>query len=372
MPTTTVEVEVEGRRLSITAAAFVAVASKCSAQAEECEMSDAVNNNCDSQRRHLDEDIALWYQAFEPSMYNQAVQFAFAALVRRIGTGPWGAGVWYGDSQQYFLTVWLATSLLSGLPRILLDYYVYDHFCENPGNQCFVLGADSCAACIERSAVFGQPVRKSRCGSQSVHSVVSSFKGRRAQDLYDKLLGIAGPPDQVFDVLFPTDHTAISMLPAPSPEPVPAPPPAALRREELVDSTMFGRFKFVGFGARTAAPALCGGGQWHMVRPKRAEDLEALQAAVDSAVQVGTLSIKWPRNRLWLGGTWNSSAQRWQWDDGDPISGDMDWEIGEPSGADAGQGTEPLLYLSTSSGKLHDHDDPRDVCGIMCEEGAPA
>ncbi len=30
---------------------------------------------------------------------------AYSAVVSRIGTGPWGAGVWYGDSQHSFLTV---------------------------------------------------------------------------------------------------------------------------------------------------------------------------------------------------------------------------------------------------------------------------
>eukprot|EP00662_Eupelagonemidae_sp_cell21_P054545 gene54545-39095_t len=68
-------------------------------------------------------------------MYNSAANGAFASVVRRVGTGPWGSGAWWGDSQQYFLTMWVANSLLDGSPA--MDYYVYDHFCENPGNQCF-------------------------------------------------------------------------------------------------------------------------------------------------------------------------------------------------------------------------------------------
>merc|ERR1712050_743780 len=102
-----------------------------------------VNNLCDAQRRHMDKDVALWYQAYEASMYNEIVQVAHRSVVTRVGTGPWGAGVWWGDSQQYFLTTWLATSLLES-GSIKLDYYVYDHFCENPGNQCFLLGSYGC------------------------------------------------------------------------------------------------------------------------------------------------------------------------------------------------------------------------------------
>merc|ERR1740138_458473 len=148
-----------------------------------------MNNNCSTQRHHFDADVSLWYQAYEPSMYLPVVQQAFRGVVKRAGTGPWGAGVWYGDSQQYFLAVWLATSLLGG---VALDYYIYDHFCENPGNQCFVLGAERCKACITRSGVAGGLLHESRCGSVGVQSVISRFQGRRTKELYDKLLGIAG------------------------------------------------------------------------------------------------------------------------------------------------------------------------------------
>jgi len=116
--------------------------------------------------------------------------------VRRIGTGPWGAGVWFGDSQQYFLTVWLATTLLQ---RPVLDYYVYDHFCENPGNQCFVLGSKGCQMCIAQSRVTN--VQGSRCGMADYDAMILRFSGKQSKELYLALQNVGQPPTQVFDSL---------------------------------------------------------------------------------------------------------------------------------------------------------------------------
>ncbi|CAK0864611.1 unnamed protein product [Prorocentrum cordatum] len=133
----TVPVVIADRVEQIAPSAFVTVFSKSSVQDAACSIEDAQNNQCDAQRRHLDADISLWVQAFHAPMYLPEVQEVFGSVVMRVGTGPWGAGLWFGDSQQYFLAVWLATALLGG-PG--LEYYVYDHFCENPGNQCFLHG----------------------------------------------------------------------------------------------------------------------------------------------------------------------------------------------------------------------------------------
>jgi len=198
IPTETTTVPVRGTDMVISASAFVAVASACSAciAGESCTIGESMNNQCDQQRRHLDDDLGRWYQAFEPTMYDPSVQEAFRRVVRRIGTGPWGAGVWYGDSQQYFLAVWLATSLFTGTT---LDYYVYDHFCENPGNQCFVLGANDCRGCVARSGA-GQ-VRPSFCGEQSYVDMIQRFHGMPSQALYAALKTVGSPPEQVFDLL---------------------------------------------------------------------------------------------------------------------------------------------------------------------------
>merc|ERR1712113_1116729 len=152
-----------------------------------------------TQRRHVDQDVSLWYQAYEATMYQEVLQPAFRSIIQRIGSGPWGAGVWWGDSQQYFLVIWLATSLLAGGDR-LLDYYMYDHFCENPGNQCFVLGNQGCATCIADSQA-NTGIKASRCGFKSIHDMVDKFGGASAGTLYNALVSIARPPTQVFDLL---------------------------------------------------------------------------------------------------------------------------------------------------------------------------
>jgi len=192
-PPTITPVSLNGATAYMIASSFVAVASK---GGEKCPVELAKNNNCASQRHHVDEDLGLWYQAFSRDMYNEVVRPAFGAIVSSVGTGPWGAGVWWGDSHQYFLAVWLATSLLGGTR---LDYYVYSHFCENPGNQCFVLGADGCKDCIQRAGNTG--VDPAYCGSASVQDVVARFRGRSASDLYMALKTVADPPGQVFDQL---------------------------------------------------------------------------------------------------------------------------------------------------------------------------
>merc|ERR1711920_610090 len=187
---------VAGGSMTVASSAFVAVASE---PTEGCDDSGAKNNNCDTQRRHLDEDIMLWYQVFAPSQYNPVVRDALSSLVFRVGTGPWGAGAWWGDSQMSFLTVWLATSLIDG---ISLDYYIYDHFCETPANQCFLLGGEDCKSCIEsgQSADDNGPI-PDRCGERSIWDVIKQYKGKTAKGLYDKLLNIPAPPGQVFDLL---------------------------------------------------------------------------------------------------------------------------------------------------------------------------
>jgi len=199
IPTDVVRVNVNGSAALVVSGAFVAVASACSAciAGSACDMATNVNNQCNAQRRHLDDDVDLWFQAYDPTMYAGAVQDAFSRIVKYIGTGPWGAGVWYGDSQQYFLTVWMATALLSGAS---LHYYIYDHFCENPGNQCFVLGKQGCSSCIAKGSA-GTQVQAKYCGTQSVYDMVSRFKGQPAQSLYGPLKQVRGPPLQVFDVL---------------------------------------------------------------------------------------------------------------------------------------------------------------------------
>jgi len=197
--------------VSIADSAFVAVASYAwwIPDPNGCTHEEALNNNCAAQRRHFEEDIGMWYQAYAASMYEDIFQDAFRRVVRRIGTGPWGAGVWWGDSQMYFLVVWLASSLVG---NVELDYYVYDHFVENAGNQCLVLGGpQKCQECIRRGAT-SLFISEGRCGRLGVQDMIAEFNGRSAESLLRALHSSGPPPTQVFDTLGPTGRDIVRSL----------------------------------------------------------------------------------------------------------------------------------------------------------------
>mmetsp|Transcript_49960 Transcript_49960/g.139413 ORF Transcript_49960/g.139413 Transcript_49960/m.139413 type:complete len:133 (+) Transcript_49960:2-400(+) len=72
------------------------------------------------------------------------------------------------------------------------------------------------------------------------------------------------------------------------------------------------------------------------------------------------------QSAVWLGGQWNSAAERWEREDGSEVAG-IDWAEGEPSAA-GDQAREPWLRM-TPDGKVHD-TDPRSLYGTICERGA--
>ena len=122
IPSTSVAtVSLGSKSVTVAASSFVAVASYCidCHKPPDCTPDQLLNNGCDFQRRHIDEDVALWMAAYSPAAYNPAISAAFGAVVKRAGTGPWGAGAWLGDSQYYFLVVWLATTVGKPRPRLL-------------------------------------------------------------------------------------------------------------------------------------------------------------------------------------------------------------------------------------------------------------
>jgi len=201
IPTKSASVRLGERHVEVAASAFVAVASLSTDAfaGGSCSQGDLINNNCDKQRRHLDEDIARWYQAYEPTMYHDSVREAIRAIVKRVGTGPWGAGVWHGDSQQYFLATWIAMSLVAG-GSLGFDYYIYDNFCENSGNQCFVLGTSTfCHDCIAGGMGAHYGVNPGRCGYENIWGMIGKAKGKPASALYNALKNAPGPPTQLFD-----------------------------------------------------------------------------------------------------------------------------------------------------------------------------
>lgn len=177
---------------------FVAVASYCSdCHRGDCSEPEMFNNQCDNQRKHLDEDVSTWLQAYDYKNYHDAVSTAFAAVVTQIGTGPWGAGLWQGDAQQYFLTVWLATSLLD---NVQLDYYIYDHFCENAGHQCFVLGQSMCQSCIQDSGMK-TIINNQYCGNLGAQDMLDKLVHQPVEQVYWLVKNVGPPPHQVFDLI---------------------------------------------------------------------------------------------------------------------------------------------------------------------------
>eukprot|EP00811_Abedinium_folium_P018215 NODE_2713_length_2160_cov_3.896704.p1 GENE.NODE_2713_length_2160_cov_3.896704~~NODE_2713_length_2160_cov_3.896704.p1 ORF type:complete len:679 (+),score=158.84 NODE_2713_length_2160_cov_3.896704:120-2156(+) len=76
-------------------------------------------------------DVWIWVGALHTAFYPNATQSALASVVQRVATGPWGAGVWFGNTLQYFFVAWLGTELLSEDAAVAsgdglrLDYYAY-------------------------------------------------------------------------------------------------------------------------------------------------------------------------------------------------------------------------------------------------------
>ena len=73
----------------------------------------------------------IWVGALKPEFYPEEAQNAMRTLIEHLGTGGWGAGVWFGNTLQYFLIQWVGTALLqdpdadaASLPfQPTLEYY---------------------------------------------------------------------------------------------------------------------------------------------------------------------------------------------------------------------------------------------------------
>ena len=55
----------------------------------------------------FDKQVQAWYGAVSLQSYNPAVRLALKQMVRSLGSGPWLAGLWFGDSQVGFLASWI-------------------------------------------------------------------------------------------------------------------------------------------------------------------------------------------------------------------------------------------------------------------------
>eukprot|EP00392_Amoebophrya_sp_AT5.2_P012690 g12797.t1 len=172
--TQTAKVKVGDKLVQIYASAFVAVASGIGKGNPDTDGNR--NNQNPSQRTHFDVDTRNFVQGYDPGAYLTEVQLAVATLNRRIGVGPWGAGVWFGSSTMSFLAVYTAVSVLPQRPD--LNYYVYDKYCENPGTQCLVLMTDECKACLSGSGVKSNVVSPNYCQkTMGVRELVKKLSG---------------------------------------------------------------------------------------------------------------------------------------------------------------------------------------------------
>lgn len=105
-------------------------------------------------KHSFDKQVRAWYRAVALSSYPPPVQTALRAIVTSIGTGPWGAGLWWGDSQVSLIASWVghAAAAASWGNALPMDYYLYSTFTENPGNQCLLHSSANCQACLARCA----------------------------------------------------------------------------------------------------------------------------------------------------------------------------------------------------------------------------
>jgi hypothetical protein len=95
--------------------------------------------------------VAAWYNAVSLTSWHPEVQVMLKRMVVAIGSGPWGSGVWWGNSQLFFIVAWMGQALAAQTweQTLPLDYYIYSSFTENPSNQCLVHSKGDCEACLK-------------------------------------------------------------------------------------------------------------------------------------------------------------------------------------------------------------------------------
>lgn len=151
--------------------------------------------------------VRAWYRSVALTSYDHEIRPLLRSVVRSVGTGPWLAGLWWGDSQLGMLASWLGHAIAAqswggGLP---LDYYVYSAFTENPGNQCFVHSAAACQACLASCASKRLPagsywlpgnarmtadmsnpcvISEADCGARGFEQIVATYSMGSATELW--------------------------------------------------------------------------------------------------------------------------------------------------------------------------------------------
>mmetsp|Transcript_101304 Transcript_101304/g.315740 ORF Transcript_101304/g.315740 Transcript_101304/m.315740 type:complete len:705 (-) Transcript_101304:85-2199(-) len=183
----------------------------------------------------FDKQVRAWYWSVALSSYPQAVRPILKASVKSLGSGPWLAGLWWGDSQLGILATWLghtiaAPSWGAGAQAFPLDYYIYSAFTENPGNMCFLHSHAACRACqrhclarplpetaywMPDDAFFGDGPTAScayagpdDCGGAGLADIYAAYAGKTAGELWRDVEAALRHNDYrtdrtVFDLLLP-------------------------------------------------------------------------------------------------------------------------------------------------------------------------
>ena len=129
-------------------------------------------------------NINVFANFIDHSAYDSYLVNVLSSTAGRIGTGPWGAGAWMGNSQTFYLVL-LAASSLTNIP---IDYYIYDRFCENPGNQCYVLDFSNCSNCL--SAYSDINLDEKYCGTKGVYDINTDYSFGTIQGMLDDITDI--------------------------------------------------------------------------------------------------------------------------------------------------------------------------------------
>lgn len=100
----------------------------------------------------FEKQVRAWYRAVALTSYDEDVRQVLKSVVTSVGSGPWGAGLWWGDSQVSFLASWIGHAIAAQTwgGALNFDYYIYSVFTENPGNQCLVHSRKACESCLRQ------------------------------------------------------------------------------------------------------------------------------------------------------------------------------------------------------------------------------
>jgi len=153
------------------------------------------------QPQMLTDNVQVLYAAYEPTNYSLLAE-AMPILVKKVGISKFGSGLWFGDSNLFFLVDWIAVSLCSGYDPPTLNYFFYGpHWCENGPNDCYLLPSEECVRCIPPGQTAAYLT--SACGSTGYTDIITRFQESSPAQVLDAVNKALESPatQQIFDIL---------------------------------------------------------------------------------------------------------------------------------------------------------------------------